>query len=136
MAFGFPAYSVGSQKYNLSRPDLTSVVGESMDRLGWRYERPSPNMFVARNTVNPWSWGEKIAVEISDEGVLTAKSECLLVTQCLDWGKNRRNVRAFFAEVSRGVSAREALRSPVASSDEESLTPVERVIKGGEKERR
>ena len=132
MSFGFPAYSTGSQKYDLGQQDLLGVVGESLGRLGWSYEMPSPNAFLAKNSANLWSWGEKIAVEVSLDGTVTARSECLLATQCIDWGKNRRNVRAFFDEVSRIASGREASRLPVAPYDAESLTPVERAIKGGE----
>ena len=136
MSFGFPAYSIGSQRYNLGQSDLLGVVSESLDRLGWHYEMSSPNRFIASNRVNLWSWGENIVVETSSDGVVTARSECLLITQCFDWGKNRRNVRALFDEVSRGASARQALLRPVASYDAESLTPLERVISDGEKEPR
>ena len=136
MSFGFPAYSTSSQRFHLSQQNLVEVVRESLDSLGWRYETTSPNKFLARNSVNLWSWGEKIAVEVSYDGTVAAKSECLLVTQCFDWGKNRRNLEVFFDEVSRVASAREAPRLPVASYDEESLTPVERVIRDEEKEQR
>ena len=135
MSFGFPAYSVNSQRYPLSQSDLLGVVGEALDRLGWHYERSSPNRFIAKNGANLWTWGENIIVEIPSDGVVTARSECLLITQCFDWGKNRRNVRALFDEVSRGASARQALLRPVAAYDAESLTPVERLINDGEKER-
>ena len=136
MSFGFPAYSTGSQRFNLRQPDLVGVVGEALSGLGWTYEAPAPNMFLARNSVNLRSWGEKIAVAVSADGTVTAKSECLLATQCFDWGKNRRNVKAFFDEVSRAASAREASRLPFASYDEQSLTPVERVIRDVEGDKR
>lgn len=132
MAFGFPAYSVSSQRYNLGQADLRTVVGESLHRLGWHYEVPEPYKFVARNAANLWSWGEKISVEVSYDGVVTARSECLLVTQCFDWGKNHRNVKAFFAEVSRGAFEREPPQSQFASHDGES--PVERVFKDAREE--
>ena len=133
MTFGFPAYSTGSQRFNLGQPDLVGVVGESLRGLGWSYETPSQGKFVARNSANLRSWGEEIAVEVYYDGTVTARSKCLLVTQCFDWGKNRRNVKAFFDEVSRAVSARGASPLPVASYDEESLTPIERVIREDEK---
>lgn len=134
MTFGFPAHSTDSERFNLRPDDLVEVIRESLHSLGWRYETPSPNQFVAWNSVNLWSWGEKIFVEISDDGVVRAKSECLLPTQCFDWGKNSRNVKAFLGEVSRVASGREALRPPVPSFDDEARSPIERVIKEGEKE--
>ena len=87
MSFGFPAYSTDSQKFNLAPHDLVELIRESLHNLGWPYETPSPNEFVARNSVNMWSWGEKIAVEVSYDGVVKAKSQCLLPTQCLDWAR-------------------------------------------------
>jgi hypothetical protein len=34
-------------------------------------------------------------VEIDVEGIVWVESRCRLPTQCLDWGKNQRNVNAF-----------------------------------------
>jgi hypothetical protein len=133
MSFGFPAYSTGSQRFNLPQPDLQRVITQALGSLGWSYETPSPNTFVARNSVNWWSWGEKITAEVASDGTLTVRSECLLVTQCIDWGKNSRNVKAFFDAVSRSASQREVSGLPVATYDEESRTPLERVINEGEK---
>src|SRR3954466_15485986 len=103
MSFGFPAYSTGTQRFNLSQPMLCELIGESLGRLGWHFERPTLNTFSARKRVNLLSWGEKIAVEVSHDGTVMIRSECLLPTQCIDWGKNKRNVDAFFDEVSRVV---------------------------------
>jgi hypothetical protein len=136
MSFGFPAYSMGSLRFNLGQQDLVGVVSETLGSLGWRYESPLSNKFFARNSPNPWSWGEKIAIEVSPDGTVTARSECLLVTQCFDWGKNHRNVRAFFDQVSRVALAHEASRLPVRAYDEACLTPLERVIKEEERQRR
>ena len=110
MSFGFPAYSTDSQRFDLTQGDLVEVIRESLESLGWRYEMPSQNQFVARNSLNLWSWSEKIAIDVSYDGVVKAKSECALPTQCIDWGKNSRNVKAFFGEVARLVSGRDAAR--------------------------
>lgn len=134
MAFGFPAYFTGGQRFGLGQPALAEVVAETLGALGWPYEPLTPNTFAARNRANLWSWGERMSVEVSPDGSVTARSECALPTQCFDWGKNRRNVEVFFAELTRAVSAREARRLPVSPYDEENRTPVERVIEGGESE--
>jgi hypothetical protein len=122
MSFGFPAYSTDSQRFKLRQSDLAGVVMKALGNLGWRYETRSPNKLIAWTSFSLWSWGEKIGIEVSYDGTVTAKSECLQVTQCFDWGKNRRNVRAFIDEATRIASDRDAPR-------DESLTPVERVIK-------
>lgn len=125
MSFGFPAYSTGSQSFNLAQHDLIDIVRKSLEAVGWRYEMPAPNEFVARNSVNLWSWGEKIFVAVSDDGTVTAKSQCMLATQCFDWGKNNENVKTLFNVISRTTAAygSQQFASP---SDR---TPVERVIK-------
>lgn len=117
MSFGFPAYSTGSQSFNLRHQDLIDIVRKSLDAVGWRYEMPSPNEFVARNSVNLWSWGEKIFIAVSVEGTVTAKSQCMLVTQCFDWGKNSENVKTLFNVISRTAAVYEshhnsAIRGP------------------------
>lgn len=134
MSFGFPAYSTGARRFNLGQRALIEVIGESLSRLGWNFEPPMFNTFIARNRVNMWSWGEKIAVEVSHDGVVTARSECLAPTQCIDWGKNRRNVGEFFDEVSRVVIEHESRGLPVAPYNEAGLTPMERIIIETEKE--
>src|SRR3712207_3436120 len=127
MSFGFPAYSTGSQRFHLTRSDLLSAVGQSLRSLGWHYETHFPNKFIARNSPSISSWGEKIAIEMIDDGTVTAKSECLLATQCFDWGKNSRNVEAFFGEVHRVASAHGARSLTIPPYDEECRTPIERV---------
>jgi hypothetical protein len=51
---------------------------------------------VAEVGVNFWSWGEKVSVEIDRGGTISVESRCRLPTQCFDWGKNQRNIDAFF----------------------------------------
>jgi len=133
MSFGFPASSTGSQTFNLGQRELLDVVSQAFSNLGWSYASPLPNQFLARISPGIWSWGEKMSVEISYNGNVTAKSECLLITQCLDWGKNGRNVRAFFNEVSRLASMHPSAKLPIAAYDDNKMTPVERVIKEGDR---
>ena len=143
MSFGFPAYSTDSHRFNLRREDLARVVCAALENLGWRYDSPLTYRFFARVSTNPWSWGEKLSVEISYDGTVNAKSECMLVTQCFDWGKNRRNVKAFFDQVSRMIPTHDAshLRAPLGEResasgdmppitvyDERASTPIERVF--------
>ena len=129
MSFGFPAYSTGSQKFDLGLQELLDVISRALGNLGWSYETPLPNQFLARVSLGMWSWGEKMGVDVTYDGTVTAKSECVLVTQCLDWGKNSRNVNAFFNEVARLASAHPPAKLSITAYDENEMTPVERVIK-------
>jgi hypothetical protein len=104
MSFGFPAYSSGSQNFTLGEQELADTVGEALRVLGWPYENPLPNKFVARISMSLWSWGERLIVDIAHDGTITANSECAFPLQCVDWGRNGWNVRSFFDEVSRIAS--------------------------------
>lgn len=60
MSFGFPAYATGSQIFQLSQQQLTEIVAAALNQLGWRFINPSATTFLANNSFNIWSWGEKI----------------------------------------------------------------------------
>lgn len=97
MAFGFPAYARGRRRYDSSPDALREAIARALSALGWTaYGNWSGNRFVAEVGVNFWSWGEKINVEIDPNGTIRIESTCRLPTQCFDWGKNQRNVDAFF----------------------------------------
>lgn len=48
-----------------------------------------------------WSWGETITVSLSRSGEILVKSECVLPTQVISWGKNEANVNKIFAQLER-----------------------------------
>ena len=131
MAFGFPAYAVGSRSFNLEKHLTVSAITNALETLNWRCETVSSNQVVAKVGVNLFSWGERLTVLLAEDGTVTARSEGVLPTQCIDWGKNERNIKKFFDELDRSVttirSSAEALH-PVRQFDEESRTPIERVF--------
>ena len=49
---------------------------------------------------NLWSFGETVTATPA-AGYLLLRSTCVMPTQCLDWGKNRRNVEALQAALGR-----------------------------------
>jgi hypothetical protein len=66
--------------------------------------------------VNFWSWGEQVSVEIDREGTVQIESRCRLPTQCLDWGKNQRNVDAFLKLVEEKVGQRRETKDGLKGS--------------------
>src|SRR5258708_5209702 len=106
MSFGFPAYSNGSRHFNIDEQELVDVVSETLGVLGWPYQNPSSNKFVASISMSLWSWGERLRVDIAHDGRVTASSQCAFPIQCIDWGRNGWNVRSFFDELTRIASAR------------------------------
>jgi hypothetical protein len=131
MAFGFPAYAVGSRNFSLEKSLTVSAVTDALEVLKWRCESVSADQVVAKIRVNIFSWGEKLTVSVAKDGTVTARSEGVIPTQCIDWGKNERNVERFFGELDRSVTtirSSVAALSPVRQFDEENRTPIERVF--------
>src|SRR5438046_2779223 len=94
MAFGFPAYHEERVRYDCSRNDLMDAALEALDDLEWN-GRESDRWRLSGST--GWSfwggWGETIRIRVEPGPVLFIRSQCLMPTQCFDWGKNARNVR-------------------------------------------
>ena len=114
MSFGFPAYSTNSRRFRLDQQQLIDLIGKALKYLGWPYQQPLPNRFLARTAFGFWSWGERLTVDVDADGTVTARSECLLATQCIDWGKNGRNVNAVLNYVAH--AARACDTTPVATN--------------------
>jgi hypothetical protein len=142
MSIGFPAFSTDSKRFNLTQEELAALVRDTLDGLGWRYEEAAAYRFTARISLGIWSWGEKFNVEIAYNGTVVARSECALVTQCFDWGKNASNIRAFFdqlssrSQLSKGrpeLKVGSALEPSNVKEDDagEEVSPLERVLGRG-----
>ncbi|MDP2346001.1 MAG: hypothetical protein Q8O67_33995 [Deltaproteobacteria bacterium] len=96
MSFGFPARH--RHMIALRKPDneLRQIAREAIHSLRWNLTSDGPRQLTARHRFNIWSFGELISVTI-EGGVVDVESRCRIPTQCFDWGKNKRNVDAFFA---------------------------------------
>ena len=107
MAFGFPAahqetFTVASA---LQDDDISQVIAS----LGWTLQgAPKERMWIAVNSISLWSWGEDISVVRSgpDRNVIDVTSKCKVFFQCLDWGKNSRNVRALRTRLETAALSR------------------------------
>jgi len=49
MSFGFPAYSNGSQTFQVSQHQLIEITAKALKQLGWRHSNPFPNSFLVHN---------------------------------------------------------------------------------------
>jgi hypothetical protein len=97
MAIGFPAYFSESRTYQFQQHELAMVLRSTFDELGWQYENQPGDVFTAKVSMNAMSWGEFLRVEISSRGQVEVESKCAFPMQCIDWGKNKRNVKTFFS---------------------------------------
>lgn len=100
MSFGFPAHcntqlSLPAAKHD----DVHARVQHALASLRWRIKQDDPARIVAAAGVSLWSWGETVSIDVLPDHTLAITSKCVLPTQCLDWGKNRRNVEQLVAKL-------------------------------------
>ncbi len=102
MAFGFPAYHTEEITCTPGSA-FQDAVCEAIRCLGWSVRSESGRMITASTNTTIWSWGERVVVHFHKRGA-TVTSRCALVTQCVDWGKNKSNVRNFLLNLDRALS--------------------------------
>src|SRR5262249_2621791 len=95
MAFGFPAYHCEQAAGPSDPSDSREAVYLALESLNWSIREELPRKITASTGVNVWSWGEKITITFVAGNSLVVRNECTLPTQCIDWGKNKSNVRKF-----------------------------------------
>jgi hypothetical protein len=94
MAFGFPAY----HEEDIPIPDgmPPHAIPQVFQRIAWA---GSPNhdgrSWKAATAMNLASYGEEISIVWIAQNMLRVRSQCAMPTQCLDWGRNAKNVRTF-----------------------------------------
>lgn len=99
MAFGFPAYHELVITNIPAGTDVMRSVGSALSRMGWN-PKVEGNTFVATTTFSMASWGEKVTVQVLPNSI-KVRSQCSLFTQCIDMGKNKKNVVKFAEELPR-----------------------------------
>jgi hypothetical protein len=109
MAFGFPAYAEDVGRYDASGGELLDAVDQALEELGWDADYTGPSSLSARVGANWLSWGERVSIDVRD-GKVRVRSECVLPTQCIDWGKNRKNVDRLLDRLDLVLSRSPAVR--------------------------
>src|SRR6185295_18799137 len=99
MAFGFPAYHTESCTPKPADGDVKTAVKEAIERLSWKIKEETSDEIKASTSINFWSWGEKVTIEFDPDGSVVITSKCSMPTQCIDWGKNKRNVQKLIDEL-------------------------------------
>jgi hypothetical protein len=112
MSIGFPASYRIILDCELEEVRLPEAIRTTLMKLGWEYwvrDTLSPSARDATSflVLVPMSWesyGEQFVVEILPGGWLRVTSTCTF-PQCVDWGKNRRNVETFRLEFGRTLKS-------------------------------
>ena len=100
MTFGFPAYYEAS--FDTPLPITDAWIAHVCGVLGWAFKGavhrvPTGKVWRIEESFSMSSWGTNIEVRALGAARIHIRSECALPTQCFDWGKNKRNVRALQA---------------------------------------
>ena len=104
MAFGFPAYHEDEVSYKgVKANDLRRCITEALVELTWIADEDD-DLWFGNTGMNLWSYGENIKIERHAGGRVTIRSECKMPTQCIDWGRNKRNVNLFFERLEDYVA--------------------------------
>ena len=129
MAFGLPAAYAAEIELEVDREVARRAIGETLEALGWTYERADRDYFIAKSDVNILSWGERVTIAFSENGALEIKSSCS-TPQIYDWGKNRRNVDGFVRLFTAKAARIAKLWSPdiTPAFDESGNTPLQRAL--------
>lgn len=76
---------------------LLENLSERLKEYNWRIDSLSDRNLTLTTGTSFFSWGERIVIEKLSQSMLSITSECKLVTQIIDWGKNKRNVEKVLA---------------------------------------
>jgi hypothetical protein len=111
MAFGFPARFNESRIFHLQMDELVAVVKSALENLGWSYKVLWGNEFIASVHNSPFTFGEEFKARILPNGAIQVESKCVRggmyrMPQIFDFGANRKNVEAFFAQVEQTTGKR------------------------------
>ena len=102
MAFGFPAYSQLVVTYGKDDDELSKLVYLTIESLNWKILTDEAHYMTGKTINGTLSFGERIYIEIK-EGKVGFRSECVIPTQCVDFGKNKKNVELFFSAMKENL---------------------------------
>lgn len=72
-------------------------AADAMRRLGWNVFRVEETFLEGSLKMSIWSWGEDIQLRQISNDQVEMVSKCKLVTQVIDWGRNRKNIDKLLA---------------------------------------
>ena len=112
MAFGFPAYHQEDVTLPYAITHDWVVYACQISGLGaarWA-QAPTGGMWLVTSNASLMSWGETMTVTPLAPTVVRVRSECGLPTQCIDFGKNERNVKKLVQALWAAVQQPQPLR--------------------------
>ena len=78
-------------RHLFTREEIEEAVKAALLLLGGCYEI-SPRVYRSDIGMTYWSWGERVTVDVSAEGIMKIASESTFSPTLIDYGKNKENV--------------------------------------------
>ena len=72
-------------------------AADAMRRMGWNVFRVEETFLEGSVSMSIWSWGEDIQMRQVSNDQVELVSKCKLVTQVIDFGRNRKNIDKILA---------------------------------------
>ena len=88
-----------TQRFQLNKETLFNNCKMALISAGCtlKFDSLPSGIITGKFGANLFSWGEEVTVTITDNGDVTIKSACVLPTQIIDWGRNKKNVIKIFS---------------------------------------
>ncbi len=130
MAFGFPSALYSTEvELGVDRKATREAIRATLLSIGWLFENPHPDIYVAKIPLSGLSWGETLTIRFLENGTLEVESRCSRFLQLFDWGKNKKNVEIFLTTLTAKTAWIGKLNSLVERRfDTSQSTPLERVL--------
>lgn len=107
MTFAFPAYHV--QDFDLPLPVTEAWIQYAAAYAGLIYSGPRSDpsgwYWSVTADMNLMTWGSNIKIWLLAPQRIRIRSECVLPTQCIDWGKNREVVERLASFLGASMNA-------------------------------
>jgi len=104
LVLGFPAHATRYVEVNAHQTRIAQAIPVVLNGLHWGGHQTSPTTFTASIGIGPFSWGETLTIDFSFPNGIQVTSKCSFPLQCVDWGKNERNIRKFLDQLSSLLS--------------------------------
>ncbi|NNC96365.1 MAG: hypothetical protein HKN92_12465 [Chitinophagales bacterium] len=100
MAIGLPASYEEVIETPYTDLQLMGAVPVCIENLGWEIHETDDNLFTGKTLTGSLTMGERIFIRVKGHKI-GMRSESAIPTQIIDFGKNKRMVKAFFEELNK-----------------------------------
>ena len=95
MAFGFPAFHKDRKTLTLSVEETKAIAIEILVEFEWTEIGIHPFALDYKTTGGILTSGERLYINITETEIIL-RSECIFMSQFLDFGKNKANIDRFW----------------------------------------